>query len=321
MSVATPITLALIFLGACAEQIAFSPPDGQTLRNMVLSDSGLVLGSSHALRRLSPDLQVQQSTSLPTDQPNRLLAGDPGGTYSGSVMACYRTDCELLDMGDLSHQRWRASNVLLDGSYNARGLFVIGPNGSSVFTAALRNEGSPSRVLRGDLVNVDQVSGQQFSSYAVQDEDDEFQSRDFLALFECGGFTYLVNRLDYLTDGQIRVVRLCNNDSSSTADPGTFASYFEIRLTCSAPQQPDISSPTAATFIPSPNPFGADVLLVTVRDTGQHNLVCVYNISTINQLMAEKLQSCLLGNGSVGLERNIPRSCPDSLSPVQVEVS
>ena len=157
MNVLAFLLLSLL-LGARSEPVTFSPPDGETLRNMVFSDSGLVLGSSHALRRLSPDLQVQQSTSLPADQPNRLLAGDPGGTYSGSVMACHRTDCELLDMGDLSHQRWRASNVLLDGSYNAHGLFVIGPSGSSVFTAALRNEGfTKSRILRGDLVNVDQV--------------------------------------------------------------------------------------------------------------------------------------------------------------------
>ena len=288
---------------------------------MVLSDSGLVLGSSHTLRRLSSDLQVQQSTDLPAGQPNRLLVGDPGGTYSGSVMACSRTDCELLGTSDLSHQRWQASNVLLDGSYNAHGLLMIGPNGSSVLTAALENEESPSRILRGNLVNVDQVSGQQFSSYAVQDEESEDQDREFLAAFQCRGFTYLVNRL-VTGEDQIRVVRLCNNDSSSTVDPGTFASYFEIQLTCSAAQQTGLSSPTAATFIPSPNPFGADALLVSAtRDADQQILVCVYSISTINQLMADKLQSCLLGVGSVGLERSTTRSCPDNLSPVQIEVS
>ena len=317
--------LLSLLLGARSEPVTFSPPDGETLRNMVLSDSGLVLGSSHALRRLIPDLQVQQSTVLPAGQPNRLLAGDPGGTYSGSVMACHRTDCELLDVGDLSRQRWQASNVLLDGSYNAYGLFVIGPSGSSVFTAALRNEGfTKSRILRGDLVNVDQVSGQQFGSPAVQDEASIFQSRRFLAVFNHGGFAYLVNRLGNSGGDQIRVIRLCNNDTF-TQDGGSvyFASYFEIQLTCSAPQQTDISPPTAATFIPSPNPFEADVLLVSAtRDAGQPGSdVCAYSISTINQLMADKLQSCLLGTGSVGLQRDSPRSCPSGLTPAQREVS
>ena len=322
MRVASLLLFSLISLGACTEQVTFSPPDGETLRNMVLSDSGLVLGSSHALRRLSPDLQVEQSTVLPADQPNRLLVGDPGGTYSGSVMACSRTDCELLDMGDLSHQRWQASNVLLDGSYNVHGLFVIGPNGSSVFTAALRNEEQVSRIFRGNLVNVGQASGQQFRTYAVQDETTRFQPREFLATFEHGGFAYLVNRLNRLEDltavDQIRVVRLCNNDSSSVVNPGTFASYFEIQLTCSAPQQTDVSPPTSATFIPSPNPFGADVLLVSAtRDAGQQSLVCVYNISTIQQLMAEKFQTCSSGSGLAGLERETQHSCP-TFTPQQI---
>ena len=229
MRVASLLLFSLISLGECSEPVTFSPPDGETLRNTVLSDSGLALGSSHTLRRLSPDLQVQQSTDLPADQPNRLLVGDPGRTYSGSVMACYRTDCELLDMDDLSHQLWRASNVLLDGSYNAHGLFVIGPNGSSVFTAALRNEEQKSRILRGNLVNVGQASGQQFRTYAVHDEITRFQPREFLAAFEHGGFSYLVNRLEDLSEGgQIRVVRLCNNDSSSVVSPLTFASYLRF---------------------------------------------------------------------------------------------
>ena len=51
-----------------------------------------------------------------------------------------RMNCKLLDAENISSQRWEDGTVLRDGSLNARGLFVPGPEGISVFTATLPNE-------------------------------------------------------------------------------------------------------------------------------------------------------------------------------------
>ena len=300
------LMLSLSVLGVRSDEVSFSPPSTETLRNMVLSGSNLLVSSSHWLRRLGPDLQVVQSVALPDSQPSRVLVGDPTGTYSGRIMSCYGSDCDLVQATNISQRVWRGSEVLLDGTYNAYGLFVIGPNGTSVFTAALKNEVQQSRILRGNLVNVASSGGShRFSLFAKQDERDKFQPREFLAAFRAGRYSYYLSRVNQMSTNteEIRVSRLCNNDTLSYQQ---FSSYYEIELKCTGDGVP---TPTAATYIASPNTLDNDVIAVAVTRPGGTISVYMYNISTINQLMSEKYSSCLSGMGFSGLQRSTRLLC------------
>ena len=316
--------LAVAVLGSRAEVTSFSVSGGETLRNVLLTSSGsLILGSNLTLRRLNGDLEVlQQTDDLPSDQVNRLLSGDPGGTYSDSFMSCTRTQCELLNVDDIESRRWAAA-VLLDGTFNAHGLFVTGPDGFSVFTAAMRNEQQVSRIQRGGLVGVDGGS-QSFVGNARQSELDRFRSREFLFVFEREGFSYYINRVTVANGGEnreeIRVVRLCNNDTSNDM---VFTSYFEIKLKCIASGVTEQPLPTAATFLPSPNPFGVDSIIISVVDSSDsENDVCVYSLPEIHSLMTAKYEECRIGNGMAGLERDGQLQCmPFTPSQLQNPVS
>ena len=97
---------------------------------------------------------------------------------------------------------------------------------------------------------------------------------------------------------------------------GEFDSYVEITLEC-------VSSDgmgTAATFVPTPNNFGFDALVVSVEITRLsevRNRLCAFNVSRIDEIMAQRVQDCARGIGNKGLEREAQTSC-QSLGAQQV---
>ena len=291
--IAVILCLALIAVPASAAASGSFPADeGETLRNLLLTEAGtLVLGSNTTLRRLSLGLSELQAVSLPPDQPSRLLVGDPGGTYSNSFLSCSGMSCSLLGVDDITEQTWGDSTVLLVGEQNARGLFVTGSGGQSLLTVALQNEMQPSTIIRGVLDGVD-TSLPDFDLLARQSERAAVIPREFLAVFENDVFSYYLNRLVIGENNmeEIRLVRLCHNDS--TLDRA-FASHFEIKLQCG---DPDLV-PTAVSY--SPTDQTVTVSVATETD----NSLCVFELSDINQLMTEKYDSCIAGVGNSGLTR------------------
>ena len=290
----------LAFPAVFAAVAHFPAQNGETLRSVLLTDGSLVLGSNTTLRRLSSaDLSVLQEISLTEGQVSRLLAGDPGGTYSGRVLSCLRTTCSLLDETNIASQNWEDSNVLLvDADSNAEGIFVPGESGQSVLTIALQRSGEQvSRVVRGNLVNVGASNGQDFSIIARQAEGFLYD-REFLTSFENNGFTYFITKQG---PGETRLVRVCNNDTSSSTASGAFVSYFEIRLECGGPD----SVPTAAAFLPS------DQSITLSFSGGEQNLVCVFQLSTIHSRMTQKYDDCRHGMGNSGLARSGITMCDE----------
>ena len=155
---------------AAAVAHTFTADESETLRNVLLTGSGtLVVGSNTTLRRLSPELAELQAVSLPDDEVNRLLIGDPGGTFSDRILSCVGMSCALLDIDDITNQSWEASNVLLLGNLTAHGLFVSDREGESILTVALQNEQRPSFIIRGRLVGVGSTE-QLFDGLARQAE-------------------------------------------------------------------------------------------------------------------------------------------------------
>ena len=294
--------LAAAILSYRTEAVSYTPNNGEILRNVLLAQSGsVIVGSTTSLRRLGLNLEVLQTITLQDGQANRLLAGDPGGTYDDSFMSCAGLRCELLNVNNITNRQWQGSTTLLEGSLNALGLFVTGPDGYSVFTAALRNEVQTlraSRLLRGRLVGVG-TGGGSFVRFARQDEAGRFILRKFLSAFKHEEYSYYINRLrieiDQLETNQVRMVRLCNDDNHTT---GFFESYFEIHLECGGSNR----LPTAATFISVPSPLGPTSVVVTVSDPTE-NHACVYNLTEIHNLMTEKYEDCRVGDGLTGLSR------------------
>ena len=287
--------------------------NGETLRNVLLTHTGsLIVGSNATLRRLDPlDLRVLQTVNLPDEEVNRVLCDDdPGGTFSSSFIACTRMLCELRDHGDITSVQQIRRNVLLDGSSNALGLFVTGPDGDSVFTTAQRNEVQTSAIRRGNIVEKD--GGQEFSIFARHDEASRTTPREFLSAFQHGGFSYYVNRLIPIAeDGlQLRVARLCNNDTGR--DGTLFNSYFEVQLACGGPD----TEPTAATYISDASGTATSIVVSATSssqsDTSSNtdNHLCVYSLSEINTNMTIKYNQCVMGVGKVGLKREGIETCP-----------
>ena len=298
--------LAVAILSFRTESVAYTPNNGEILRNLLLTQSGsVIVGSTTSLRRLDLNLEVLQTVPLQGGQANRLLAGDPGGTYDDSFMSCAGLRCELLSNDNITNQQWQGNTTLLDGSFNALGLFVTGPDGYSVFTAALRNEVQAfrlSRLLRGHLVGVG-TGGGNFDRYARQDEASMFITRKFLTVFQHEEYSYFINQLRIEMEDQVRLVRLCNND---TAIVGFFESYFEIHLECGESNR----LPTAATFISVPSPLGTTSIVVTVSSPTK-NHACVYNLTEIHNLMTAKYESCRVGDGLTGLLRDGREQCEE----------
>ena len=282
---------------------------GETLRNVLLTHTGsLIVGSNATLRRLDPlDLRVLQTVTLLDGQVNRVLCDDdPGGTFSSTFIACNRMLCELRDHGDITSVQQIRRTVLLDGSSNALGLFVTGPDGDSVFTTAQRNEVQTSTIRRGNIVEVD--GGQEFRIFARHDEASSTTPREFLSAFQHGGFSYYVNRL--IPSPKLRVVRLCNNDTGR--DGTLFRSYFEVQLACGGPA----TEPTAATYISDANGTATSIVVSATSssqsDTNSNteNHLCVYSLSEINTNMTIKYNQCVMGEGLAGLRREEIKTCP-----------
>ena len=294
----------ILATSAAAVAHTFTAGERETLRNVLLTGSGtLVVGSSTTLRRLSPELAELQAVSLPDDEVNRLLTGDPGGTYSDRILSCVGMSCSLLDIDNIANQSWEASNVLLLGNLNAHGLFVSGREGESVLTVALQNEQRPSFIIRGRLVGVgSEQEDPVFVRLATQAEVDNLVPREILTVFENEEFSYYLHKLTS-TDQNVetRLVRICNNDTGSSVSVNAFSSHFELRLECGGSG----TIPTAATFLSS---HKAIALSVT-RASESENSVCVFELSEIQRLMTEKYNNCTAGIGNSGLARDSTERC------------
>ena len=304
----------------------------ENLRNIVLMDSHVVVGSTSALYRLNPSLSERQQTRT-LSSPNRMLVGDPNGTYSDSVLECGNSGCSLRRISDLADVRWEVSSgVLRSATDEVVGIFAAGPNGTSSLHIGERAIPTPTRrsiMSKGDLVNVDSSSGDQFDPYAYQDEGIDTRQREFLTSFRFQNFVYFVFRIDHMfTSGsEIRLVRFCQEDRGGfdlgDTERPRFASRYEAVLDCQSSDGNGILMATAgysATFINSPEPFGTETVLVSFGNfigmggSATQYTSCAFNLTLINDLMQRKYDTCIAGgvtgDNMVGFIRDGQQVCP-----------
>lgn len=322
-------------LPAASTGPSFTPSaESETLRNFVLSEPNLIVGSSKYLYRLNTSLSMQQSLTL--DTPNRLLVTDPNGSYSGKVFNCGSLRCSLLNMADIrSPPAWQVSSgVVREGPRNVIGIFAPGPNGTSSLTIGeeriVDEEGISihSLISKGDLINVNGPASRSFGGFAFHEESSNLTPREFLAAFNYQGYVYLVTRIQLINrDIKIILARFCELDKGirDGSNPSLFASHFELELQCSPSGGGGMSTllGISAAFF---NTTGTEHIVLVVADgdstsTTVTNYLCTYSLDTINQLMSDKLQSCIDGMDNTGFTRQGQGSCPSDLSDERKQVS
>ena len=281
----------------------------ETLRNVVVTNDTVIVGSTSALYRLTVDLVEVESVMI--NNPNRLLVADRSGMFGGGVLACGSSRCTLSPVNNLSDIVWRG-RILNPGETNVLAAFSLVDDGTlSVTFGRRQNQNSPSTITRGSLLNAFGSPPYTFSEYAVQREPSAVQ-RVFLAVFSSQGYQYFVASID----NEATITRLCLSDNGNQPSPSnsSFVSHFELELQCASSE-----AATAATFVNSTEPFGVEtVLLSFVVPTSDTVHICAFNLSEINERMDQKLEMCINGSGEAGFTRDEEIPCSTLLPNASV---
>ena len=226
----------------CSNAMEEFAPEDVTLRNIILIDQHILVGSSSSLYRLNPNTLMDEVT-MPLTSENRLLVADSGGSFDGNFLSCDSNRCFLAEISNFNNVSWQvdsSSPLIRDGTMNLHGLFVPSLGGTSelIFVETANGEVG-RRVVRGGLANV------MFSpSRTTPPQDSEFllladrvESRvvdptTYYTQFTHNGFVYFVH--DPIPfESFIRVLRFCQNDSGVAEGPQrNFVSHVEIKLGC-----------------------------------------------------------------------------------------
>ncbi len=289
--------------------VVFKPShNDEELRNIIITDSAIVVGSSRSLYRLGPDLDEEQKRTVET--PNRLLVADPSGTFQGNVVECGTLECSLASVRNLSDIRWHVTNGLVsEDTYNVIGVFALGLNGTSALTIGerdyLRESGGavPSTITKGDLVNYGHNANQRFGKYSFQSERAR-RERRFLSTFSHENFTYFLSVVEANVNSFIiSLFRVCKDDEGKVTTPGDkplFTSRYEIRLECSfGDSELEDQELYSATFVNSTETFGDPTLLLGIgastSGSQKNDYMCAYSLHEINELIRVKYETCLDG--------------------------
>ena len=313
MALMLTVTLGVLLHVAAVSCLSFCPAvPSETLRNVVVAGNSVIVGSSSALYRLTPDLVELESVMLTS--PNQLLVADRtrNGMFGGTMLACGSARCVLSPINSFSDILWQGV-ILEPGDLNNLADLSLTNSGNLSVTYGTRQSrrlDRSSAITRGNLVNSFQPPPYTFIQYAEQREPSILVSREFLTVFSNEGYQYFIVSIN----NEAHVSRLCLSDNGDQPSPlGAFASYFELKLECA-----NFASATAATFVNSTEPFGVKAVLLAVQviisDTFH---ICAFNLSEINERMDRKFETCVNGSGMSGIrDREVP--CP-SLLPEQID--
>ena len=305
MQVANWIRIVALFVllhVAAVSCLSFCPQNSmETLRNLVVTEDTVIVGSSSALYRLTLGLVEVESVML--NSTNRLLVADRSRDemFGGGVLACGTPHCTLSPVNMLSDIVWEG-RILNPGEANVLATFSLVNDGSlSVTFGTRQNQNNPSTITRGSLLNAFGSPPYTFSEYAVQRETNTVQ-REFLAVFSSQGYQYFVASID----NEATITRLCLSDNGNQPSPNSsFASHFELELQCAGSE-----AATAATFVNSTEPFGVETVLLSFEvPTSDTVHICAFNLSEINERMDQKLETCINGSGDAGFTRDEEVPC------------
>ena len=171
MTKMSKLLVCILLHVAAVSCLSFCPQNStETLRNVVVTEDSIIVGSSSSLYRLSHELVEVESVML--NRRNRLLVADRSrdGMFGGGVLACGSPRCTLSSVNMLSDIVWEG-RILSSGDTNVLAAFSLVNDGTlSVTFGTTRNRDTPSTITRGSLLNAFGSRPYTFSEYAVQRE-------------------------------------------------------------------------------------------------------------------------------------------------------
>ena len=272
----------------------------------MVAGNNVIVGSSSALYRLSPDLVEVESVISMQGSPNRLLVAE--GVI---VLACGTTVCNFSLINNLSDIFWQGT-VLDLGMSDVLAALSLTSNGNLLLTyATTQSQHRPSTITRGILLSSSDSQPYIFFHYAEQREPSVQVIKEFLTVFSNEGYQYFIVSIN----NEVVITRLCLSDSVNWQSPlGTFTSHFELELGCA-----NFEFATAATFVKSTEPFGVETVLLAFQVIPSNTFhICAFNLSEINERMDQKFETCINGTGTSGFERDREVPCP-TLAPEQID--
>ena len=334
-----PVLCAALTLFACLWTVGVTPghaattldsysptASGQHFRILAVSGSHLLAATELRLFRLTPDLKEEESR-LFTSTSRLLVASNLqpsttalSRTFRDSLLLC-GSDCFLLNATQFTNIFWSISLLTADtvvdgGITKAIGVLQEKTEAELVLTYAQNDyidgigtttSSVASRIVRGVIIGAGTDSQNGFSTVASQIEQDPLQGREFLHTFTRNGFTYFVFVMTLASGLNARVSRVCDSDVGSN-NSFNFSSYIELELLCGDTN----GDPTSATFVPLPNAFEVDTIILSVRITRLseiRNRMCAFNLTLIDKMMVQKYDNCTRGIGMMGLARDSQIPC------------
>ena len=300
--------LCLLLITHISDGAEFVSSTGDLLKLLVRQSTGeVVVTSNSTLYTLSAGLAAQQSVSY-------------GGRF------------RLLAQSDIGHFMW-CDSVQCN---------LTGPSTSlSLTTTVDRNRITPSNFLQYDTtvasVTILPISDQSLiyvhkceiytnsrmhltiggittgnSTYTLTGQ---YSERDFAGFIRRTivstirtdeYFYYVINYVESQDDFNVRLVRICANDTGITVSEGpfviqTFDSYYELKLQCG-------NNPTQASSATYYNGTGGPHIIISftehdddIDSPTNHNIACAYKETIISSLITEKFTECSGGEGMAGL--------------------
>ena len=305
---------------AAVELDYFSPDnDDGEFQFLAVGESFVLVATDFTLYRLSLDLEDAVTRSFPST--TRLLAlpsaSGSASNYDGTAIRC-GAGCTLLNVTDSAVVNIQMSGRAVlptdspgdDRVSSAIGTLMEGRgNGmpNVILTYALNNfvdrlgssvTQTPSQIMRVSFP----LTVNSFSELGAQIESNPLQERAFLHTFSRNGFTYFVSVMIFPSGQQTRISRVPN--MSPELQP-----YIELELVCRHNGRGFI---TAATFLPSPNAFGFDAVVVSSSMTQLSEVrvfFCAFNLGVIDDMIRGMVNDCANGIGVIGLARESQSPC------------
>ena len=300
--------LCLLLIAHISDGAEFVSSTGDLLKLLVRQSTGeVVVTSNSTLYTLSAGLAVQQSVSY--GGRFRLLAQSDIGHF----MWCDSVQCNLTSpstsisltttvnrnqsapVNFLQYDTTVASATILptsDQSLTYVHKCEIYSNSRMHLTIGGITTGNSTYTLTG------QYSERDFAGFIRRTIVSTIRTDEY--------FYYVINHVQTQDEFNVRLVRICANDTGITFNQGifviqTFDSYYELKLQCG-------NNPTQASSATYYNGTGGPHIIISftehdddIDSPTDHSIACAYKETTISSLITDKFTECSGGAGLSGL--------------------
>ena len=282
----------------------FNDSPASTL-GLQVDNSGLTyVSAGNTLYRLTPNLELEESITLPVCVVNRGIA--LSGDHRELVVCLADLSCSVYNASSFADGSfWNVSDAIASAEHGVA-LFSLG---DTFYTGSVTG-------VTGTRESRDRMVVNQFGKAFTRSSDlnhlpvgdytyHSYISRQFYGGFLDGGYAYYIVS-DFIVQGSntqqdraFRILRVCNaSDCNGTRSCGVSALY-EGSFSCGSDS---LSRRARVCGLSLLNGFGeknGTVAIVTKCESEtSRNSICLVNITAVNEMMNKKFESCSSASGS-----------------------